>query len=413
MTKKKGPVGQDKIRAAANRLGVDQSRVQIIRLELGELLNEGVLIDVNVSGMSIFHRSATWEELGIPANGDDPRFRQFTRGQKFVYPEEFVRRGRSIETRMRQLFDEYTSRVRMFGGWGYLHYKRYPVFVDKWNDLLEQFNTWKAEAVAIHDSVVDEIALASAEVARVAWTSIKSQYAGVRDSEFHVIVKGKAYDHEEFVSFVVTRAIGQVPTIEQIEHDVSADYVVGLFFGQEDVAADFAQAQTRRAEVEHLRAESAQAQEQARHNQQMNILAERERQLVIEAMRQAEIEHARRIVDEVGSPIAGMIQDLRVRFAADARAMLESLEKNKFLKGKVAERGRNLLEIYRVFSVRDDRVLFDELAALHNQIGVGGESAAERDNESIRATLARIVELAEVAQGEILSTDSRFSLVEA
>jgi hypothetical protein len=81
----------------AEQLGISEMSVGHVHLQLDTLKSLGVLIDLNVRGTSMFTRSASWGELGIPET--DIRASRLSKGQKFLIPESRVKEWRSLETR--------------------------------------------------------------------------------------------------------------------------------------------------------------------------------------------------------------------------------------------------------------------------------------------------------------------------
>jgi len=86
-----------KVEVAA-MIKVQADRIKTVQLQLNVLRNQGILVDLSVSGTGMFTRTATWAEIGIQADEADPRFTRFSRGQKYLIPEEQIKRLRSVET---------------------------------------------------------------------------------------------------------------------------------------------------------------------------------------------------------------------------------------------------------------------------------------------------------------------------
>lgn len=145
-------------------------------------------------------------------------------------------------------------------------------------------------------------------------------------------------------------------------------------------------------------------------------MEEEEKAIQIAAMRQAEAEHARQRLQQMTSPFDEVFTTLRSRLAESAREMLESIQKNGFVRGKVAEKGRGLLELYQLMAAHDDYELRDQLVALRQAIGPVGDDrpadAPERSAAEISDILQQINGLAETAAQDLMEGPSRFSLVE-
>ena len=53
-----------KVEVAA-RINVEADRIKTVQLQLNVLRNQGILVDLSVSGTGMFTRTATWSEIGI------------------------------------------------------------------------------------------------------------------------------------------------------------------------------------------------------------------------------------------------------------------------------------------------------------------------------------------------------------
>jgi hypothetical protein len=112
-----------------------------------------------------------------------------------------------------------------------------------------------------------------------------------------------------------------------------------------------------------------------------------EKEAKIEAMWKAEIEHARAQLGEIVSPFEEVFRNLRNRFADDAAEMLESIQKNGFVRGKVAEKGRGLVELFDMWAVHNDVELRAKLIDLKKAIGPSVKDradASERSTEEVK-----------------------------
>jgi hypothetical protein len=96
--------------------------------------------------------------------------------------------------------------------------------------------------------------------------------------------------------------------------------------------------------------------------------------------------------------------------------MLESIKKNGTVRGKVAERGRGLIELFDLLAVQNDYELRSHLDALKTAIGPIGsertENDAERDTDAVRRHLEEIMELEHQTAKDLMSGPSRFGMIE-
>ncbi len=389
---------------AAEALSIEPTRIGTMRMELGVLRNRGLLIALDIRGTSIFATQTDWADLGIA--GDDPRSKRLTRGRKYLIPESIVKQRRSIEVRARQLLDRLTYEVRGFHPYRFLPFEAYEKFKAVWEGLLADDADFKASLIANLDEYRDQTAADFAQIASASWLTLQAN----GNECFYP-------DSDSFSDSVIASALLRFPTATDIQSKLTMDYRVSLAFGVDVLAAQEAQArlteEQARQKIAELRAQTATAEETARHQAELHRLEEAERNARNEAIRQAEAEHYRQQLNETAGPLAEMFADLRVRLADAAIEMAESVEKSGFVRGKVAQRGRGLLEIFNLMSVTDDGDLKDALLKLNQAIGPvaddRGKDAPERSTEEVKVALQKIVDLADEARAEIMSPQSRFA----
>lgn len=404
----------------AEKLGIEEDKIKTVAMQLDKLRSEGLLIDIEVSGTSMFVRGTNWFELGI-SDTEDARRKRLTKGSKFLIPEKDVKAIKSVETSMRSLLNRYSFSITGFKPYRWLPYTAYQEWKTRWQEQLDRFEEAKQNILNNYDQYIEILQKDFAEVGEAAWNSFTNQGYN------WVIIDQRPYSKEEFISLVVNDAMDKLPTRTQIQENLKADYITALVYGMEDIARDQANAQnvrlTSEAEREKVREEARKARieadtlaERARHEGWLHQ-HEQDRKLVeLEAMFAAEIEHARKQLEGIGSPFDEVIISIRNQFAEDAASMLESIQKNGFIKGKIAEKGRGLLELFSLLSTTDDKALREKLIALKQAIGpIADErtdTTPERSTEEVKNILEEIKRLAKDEAGKLKSAPSRFSFVE-
>jgi hypothetical protein len=304
---------------------------------------------------------------------------------------------RSVEVRMREALNKYSyGDIEGFKPYRWLPWTSYDAFTDRWSDLLREFEAVKSEIIDSYDYYRDELATAFASAANQAWTSVVGQgYTAL-------IYKNKGYwDRNEFTDAVVADALAVFPTIAKIQYDLKADYHVALIQHEEDYEVELAIAKDLKAkshaEAQTAYLEQSLAQEKFDHVHRMNRLEQQEKELKIEAMMQAEMEHAKAQLETIKSPFEEVFVNLRNQIAADCASMLDSIQKNKFVRGKIAEKARGLVELHDLLAIHDDAALREKLVELRSAIGaVGDERTAdtpERDTAAVKTTLEQIIDL--------------------
>jgi len=88
----------DRREEVAKKLGVEKTSVRSVTMQLEILRKQGILVDLSIGGTSMFTRSTSWVEIGIQPEEDDVRTQRFTRGRKYLIPEDQVKKLHSVET---------------------------------------------------------------------------------------------------------------------------------------------------------------------------------------------------------------------------------------------------------------------------------------------------------------------------
>jgi hypothetical protein len=271
---------------------------------------------------------------------------------------------------------------------------------------------------------VDYVASTYAEIAESAWLSATSgeNEKGRRVQLYkHIIlwdkVKGKiTLDHDGFVDYVVQQAISQIPSVVDILNKLRFDYNTALLYGQEDIAADEAAAEGIRAQVKFEREKSQIENEMLRERARKEAWDiqhdQSKKQELLEAMRQAEYDHRRQQLQETVSPFVEVYRQAVYQFIDHAKDMLESIRKNKHVRGKVAERGRGLLDIYNLLVIpgMGDERMEQYLKDLRNLIGADAGEA--RSTEAITAKLQEIVDMEKELAADLVSVPTTFNYLE-
>lgn len=413
--------------AMATRIGVAPDRIKSVRFELDVLRQNGALIDLTVTGPGLLTRTATWMELGI--QDEDIRRGRLTRGQKFIFSEKDVRRVKAVVSQMRQVLDENSYQVTGIAPFRFVPFTAYEKFTALLAELIERFYAIKKDLINNYDASMKRMEDDFRQVAENAYRSIlKAHGKAAGGRKIIVRMDGAEYpDMESYVAAVVSKAMSSVPSKERLEAELQADYTPAMFYGEADVAADLLAADRIRQQIALERSQtnarqreaylqSSMLEQQAQHEDALRRLEQEEKLVKLEAMRLAEAEHARQRLQSMASPFEEVFTALRERMADDCRKILESVQKNGYVRGKVAEKGRGLLELYQLMAVHDDGQLRDLLIDLKASIGpVGserGDDAAQRDVEAITATLGQIIHLTHTAAQDLAAGPSRFSLVE-
>jgi hypothetical protein len=391
-----------------------------VNMQLDKLRQEGILVDLNISGTNMFQRTPNWLELGIAEFAGDKRAEQFSKGQKFVFPEDRIKALKSIESRLRQNLINYSYDVTGIRPYRWLPYTAYAAWREKHDKIVADGELLKHDLIDHRDRYVDEIALVYTTIAEEAWAGVTGgidqggnrvqlyDYVRLTDKRGNIL----SLDHDAFIDYVVRSTVETIPTAADIEARLKFDYVTAMVYGDEDVAADQARAEAIRLQVsaereqldlarEYQRTENSMLQERARAEAWNIQTAQREREEKIAAMRQAEYDHHRQQLQETISPFAEVYRAAVAQFVDHAREILESVQKNGYVRGKVAERGRGLLDLYQLMVLpgMGDQKLETYLRELKALLPAASEGRSPEDiANKLRDIIALEAEAAENVQ---------------
>jgi len=405
----------DRKAQAADALGLDASRIGTVRIETEALRRNGLLVSVEVKGISMFTRQAEWYEMGVPL--DDIRAGRFTRGRKYLFPDSIVRQFASIEVSARSLLDKLSYDVSAFRPYRFIPVSAYASFRSAWDRLADRFATLRSYALSRYDDYLAEFESDFALVAEASWRSLNAQ------GYYVAVIGGRPYENlDAYKDELIRRAMLKFPTREQIANNLRIDYRTALLWGSsDDAAAELLrerarnEAEVQKANLDAARAAEYEAQEKLDHTLRMDRLEQQEKELKVEAMLAAEAAHIRGQLAEIASPYDEVFVELRRRIGESVVEIRDSVNKSGFVRGKVAERGRGLLEFFDLMATQDDTLLRAKLlqlkAALDKPAG-GSDAVVNRSTNEVLAALNDISSLvADTADG-LAAGPSRFSMID-
>lgn len=408
---------------AARYAGGREDRVQTIRFELDWIKRNGALVDVDVIGVSMLTGSIRLSELGFPDEvavaaigqvimalsdaGALPEFvLSFARRSQSVRMSlarpVYARGAKSIESQVRQALVRHSYRKgleKVLGSY-------YWVPVTAYGQWKADFDQRAAALEELKAELVDDMAGYRREVAD-GWRLIaREAYAAItkRVGQF-------PYTEKAFTDKLVQAATGRLPTAAQIQAGIRLEYATPVLLVPSEVEAELAEAARIRAQRE---IETAAAAEAAAERWQQKRLVEaetfeemRERRAEadaririerdraeferrrLEAMHEAELEHARRQLAEMQSPFATVLESLRADVYDTVQNVLASIRKHGHVRGKTAQQAENLVTTFRLLNVAGDQELDRLLGNLESALSAKGADSA-RDTGAVEDALKEI-----------------------
>jgi len=389
---------------ATQRVGGETPRS--IAADIREMLDGGLLISISVYGMSIISRALKWEELGFKT--DDENNSRLKAGAKLLVAPDYAKKLASIETRIRQCADRFTRALEAFRPWQWLSFDAYDAFLARWGELLAELETLRAEGVERYDEFVDENATYSGSLARRSWRTFQASY---EYGAALVLPGGYVFgpdDEDAYVDWVVSNVLEQMPTRDDIAYRIRAKYKTAVLFTQADLEIEAA----RQAEARAVESAAATRIQQEYLQQHLLRVEEQEQERTIrtrnEAIRVAEVERARAQLDQTISPLDEMLHQLMNEIAEGAQAVLDSINKNGHVRGKVADRARGLRELFQMMGGRhlqdhgDLERLLNDLDAHLERTPVVEKGQSAYKVENVVETLGQIIEATHAQVDDIL-----------
>jgi len=289
----------------------------------------------------------------------------------------------------------------VFGEWAWLPWTAYPEFKAKHAEILDELDTVKARILAEYDDVREQNRAYFERVARRAWKDMLADHA----PGDHVMIRttdGISFDsrdgYNDFIAYVVQKALGKMPLSEEIERDVRIDYRTSILYGEHEFAQDQAALVQARAEEAEAVEREAGARYRKRQAEIDAWTATSKAQAEIEAFKQAEIAHAREQLIEMGSPIQDALNGLRENLYNAVKALLDGVERNKGFRGKASGKAAELYAYWQRLNgnLLQDEELETELERLDNLMATyksSKQQGRESEINSITTTLGEIAAL--------------------
>jgi hypothetical protein len=377
-------------------------RARAVRMDIGRMLEIGLLIDVDVHGLSMLKTGVTWEDLGV--RPQDARRKRITRGQKYLAPAKYVKALDSIETRLRLSLYRHTEELDAFRPWYWMPFTAYDHWKAEWAELLTELEKIKDDLLDHYEEIIEKNREYFEGVAKRAWAA----YQAGRDEDAVVITKDKkgkvtgAYrDFDEFREHVVEGALEKMPSRHAIKRGIYADYKTGYLITPPEIAALQHQEDVEAYKASQEKAKAAAAWDEKQHQKELQRTEERAANIKLQAMKEAELEHARKQLETAVSPYQEAIDKFRARIYEDVLSISKSLKKNGTLVGRVAGKARGLTELYQMMGAATGdaelKALLDELDAALDKPGADGKYNAGAISEALN----EIIDVTELAADEI------------
>ena len=374
-----------------------------VRMEIGKLLETGLLIDLDLHGFSMLSTSVSWEELGM--SPEDERRQRTTRGRKALVPKEYDNLA-SIETRLRTTLDSFSFSVSGFRPWRWLPFSAYQAWRERHDAIVAELEERKCEIIAHLAELVDANVAYFREVARRAWRS----YHTPSDASVIKTPSGRFFaGYDAFESFIVDSALAEMPTADQIRHGIFVEYHTGYLLTDAEGAEIRARTVAAQAEESKAAAEAQRAWQAVEAEARAARQLEREREIELtqremqaRAVRQAEYEHARQQLSGIVSPIGEVVEQFRGQIFESVTKAAESIQTLGYVHGKTAEKLTSLRGLYDMIAgVTNDTELEEALDALQAAMQAPGAGEARYNLIAVENAIGAVADITSDAAYEL------------
>lgn len=364
----------------------------VSRNPLAVIDEEGMLVDVDCSGMGVLDYRFSWEDLGV----DLPESAREIVGQPpaKTIPRRYAMKFTAAVQIARQATYTYAipqpSVEALLGqGWRWVPWTAQASFEAAINHAKELLQAAKALIERDRTLIESEIEATLGEVAANAERSLRA----VRGVELP----------EDFRSRVLADGLAKIPSCEQIEN-IALGYKVlsPQAFGLVSNAATVP-ALVEGKPLSPKATRAWQAKEIARMHVEaegVEIAAEREAK---DRQREIKIRAAREFAKTEFDPLKEVMAYVRGEMVKEARELLGTIEKRGFLPGSSAEKVTGLATWFKAMNVSNDQdlqALIEKLQALSEKPTKG----QKRSVNEVTDTLIEIVQLTQEASREAVKS---------
>jgi len=375
----------------AAQFGIEEpSTLQGRRLEMDYLRENGIWISVHCHGTSMFTRTVSWEELGIPH--DDPRVGLITRGIKHVIPKKASDKLLSLERRARYALRKWGVSVGGMTGYYWLCGTVAPE--DEGDpDVKSAYEKWK-EA---HDAILAELEEHKAMIIENLdeWRDVRlpEVFGEIADKAYtqrKAITNGSNGTRKAYRELIIRAAQQAMPIAKDVQYGIWFGHSTQFLLNPKEVEAELAVIDEIRAVSKAKRdvVEARASAEKAKATKQEDVAwAERRAELSrLEAMREAEIAHAAEELQRMGSPLQTVLDSMESQLYSAVVAMRDKVSAKGYLHGKQKEQANNVIELYNTLKGLGGDRLRSEILKLEIAMETPGEKFAT-DGDAVVAAL--------------------------
>ncbi len=380
---------ENKKEQAAVNLGIGANEVETMPFDLSQLETEGIFLNIDCSGFGALQRQLDWKTLGVELPAETSVSVSPPRAGLLpdIYRKKLLRGAAQAHNALNKYSFRFTLCETV---WGTSEYKWIPwnafeYFESEYKAACETLSRAKAEVLANYDEILITL--------RASFTKLAEDSAQRLEA-----TNATPFNREEFVTNVVARAMGMIPTREMIRDGMTISMkpkviVLGSEMLAEQKRGRELNLETTRIEAE-TRAVNLELDTKTRIEQMKLVefeIDQRREQEVKERIRQMKIEAAQKEAAEAVSPIREGLNQITAKIYEAAEEMAAKMQTADFVPGSLAKRARQMCEWYELMNFTRDKSLEEVLQRLQNAAAQDAKlrSPAEMQsalNDVLRAT---------------------------
>lgn len=361
-------LGNKKELAAVN-LGIGAEEVETMPFDLSQLETEGIFLNVDCSGFGALQRQLDWKTLGVELPAETTVSIAPPRAGLLpdLYRKKLLRGAAQAHNALNKFSFRFTLCETI---WGTSEYKWIPwnafeSFESEYKQACETLSRAKADVLANYDEILITL--------RASFTKLAEDSAQRLEA-----TNAAPSNREEFVSNVVARAMGMIPTREMIRDGMTISMKPKVIVLGSEMLAEQKRSRQLNLETTRIEAETRSVNlelDTKTRVEQMKLVEferdQRREQEVKERIRHMKIEAAQKEAAEAVSPVREGLNQITAKIYEAAQEMAAKMQTADFVPGSLAKRARQMCEWYALMNFTGDKSLEDVLQRL--------QAAAETD----------------------------------
>jgi len=345
-------------REYAAQLDLPEDRVELVKLDLDILRKLGTFVRIFAGGLTMFTRSGSWSELGVP-QGSTRKLRYKVPPKYLIDPKE-IAAFRALAQKARASLESAGVDVEFMHPYRWVGYKNWSTWRQTFEEIQSEWNERRRRLIDNYDQHMAKLV---------------DDFEAIANEAYELL--DDAPPRDEFVANVVAEAVAQMPSIPKIQKQLILEYRVPALALPSAVEEEIART------------------EQLRRERELARKTQEERQ--VERMFQERMERLRRQAESLQAPLEQVLQQLLDEVECTASETLRTIQTYGGLRGRSGERLRNLAGRVEMLEALGRQ----ELLALVRQAGALTESDNVGALQAVLQQMSRLTSVADQAKSRL------------